>query len=386
LARRRLLHQRTLRSPTGRCCYVTDAAGPSCEDGVTREWCAEIQGAWAQGETCESACCITEYCAWPIVVPGVLQYSNTENTCCATDVPWEIANLNCGANTFPAGGTIIYKIVLEEQGTMDISVSGPTDNQLMIFTDCNDPQGTCVASSDIATDNVGNTYQGATEQLLGLTLPAGTYYVATATYIWSDNPCGPITLTIISDVPLPAELTSFDAIPGNEKVTLNWTTASETNLDHFSLIRNGALISEVDANNSATGGSYSWTDNGLANGTTYEYSLVSVDFDGSSQTLGTQSAAPNAGNAIVTEYALYQNYPNPFNPETSISFDLVDNGPVKLSVFNALGQTVAVLVDGMQTAGRHTVTFDGSALTSGLYFYRLDAGDFTAIHKMALIK
>jgi hypothetical protein len=244
----------------------------------------------------------------------------------------------------------------------------------------------CVAAADYATDNVGNIFQGATEQILGLNLPAGTYFVATSTFAWTDNPCGEIRLTIESDVPLPAELTSFDAVPGDRKITLSWSTGSESNLDHFSLMRNGALIAEVNANNSATGGSYTWTDIGLTNGTTYEYTLVSMDLDGASNTLGTQSAAPNAGNASVTEYALYQNYPNPFNPETSISFDLVEDGPVKLTVFNSLGQSVAVLVDGLLTAGRHTVTFDGSALTSGLYFYRLDAADFTANHKMVLMK
>ncbi|MBU0692742.1 T9SS type A sorting domain-containing protein, partial [bacterium] len=87
-----------------------------------------------------------------------------------------------------------------------------------------------------------------------------------------------------------------------------------------------------------------------------------------------------------TEYALHQNYPNPFNPETNISFDLAEAGAIKLTVFNPLGQTVATLVNGTMASGRHTIAFDGTNLTSGLYYYRLEAGDFSAIRKMVLMK
>ena len=358
-----------------------------CANGVTRDWCAAVQGGWVEGATCAEACCVIDYCRWPIILPAVLEYSNLENTCCAADAPWCVGEFACNSNNcYPAAGAIIYKFTLASPGTIDLYASGPTDNQLMVFTSCDDPQGTCVASADNATDNVGNIYQGATEQILGLSLPAGTYYVATSTFAWTDNPCGEIRLTITSDTPLPAELTLFDAVAGNEQITLNWTTASETNLNRFDLMRDGALVAQIAANNSPTGGNYSWTDVGLTNGTTYEYALVSVDLDGASETLGTESAAPDFTAVTVSEYAMYQNYPNPFNPETSITFDIVENGPARLAVYNSLGQTVAVLVDGVQSAGRHTVTFDGSALSSGLYFYRLDAGDFTTIRKMVLMK
>jgi hypothetical protein len=89
---------------------------------------------------------------------------------------------------------------------------------------------------------------------------------------------------------------------------------------------------------------------------------------------------------VVTEYALHQNYPNPFNPATQIVFDLVDAGEANLTVYNSLGQTVTTLVNGSMNAGRHTVAFNAAGLPSGLYFYRLSAGDFTAIRKMILMK
>ncbi|MBU1920725.1 T9SS type A sorting domain-containing protein, partial [bacterium] len=116
------------------------------------------------------------------------------------------------------------------------------------------------------------------------------------------------------------------------------------------------------------------------------YSLIAVSMDGIRETIGTVSATPSANAATVTEYALHQNYPNPFNPETSISFDLAEAGMVKLTVFNPLGQTAATLVNGTMASGRHTIAFDGTNLTSGLYYYRMEAGDFTAVRKMILMK
>ncbi len=83
---------------------------------------------------------------------------------------------------------------------------------------------------------------------------------------------------------------------------------------------------------------------------------------------------------------LSQNYPNPFNPTTLISFELPESAEVRLEVFNMLGQSVAVLVDESMSSGAHTVNFDGSQLTSGVYVYRLRSGNQTLIQKMTLVK
>ncbi len=185
---------------------------------------------------------------------------------------------------------------------------------------------------------------------------------------------------------LPAELASFSALPGNEEIQIRWTTASETQNDHFELLRDGAVTAHVAATNSPSGSSYSFVDRGLTNGRVYTYELVSVSLTGVREVIGSLESAPQAGAAVVSELALFQNYPNPFNPETSISFDLVENSSVKLSVYNPVGQLVATLVEGSLNSGRHTVQFNAAGLPSGLYFYRLTVGETVMQKKMLLLK
>jgi hypothetical protein len=96
--------------------------------------------------------------------------------------------------------------------------------------------------------------------------------------------------------------------------------------------------------------------------------------------------APLPGTAIPAHVALMQNYPNPFNPSTTIRYSLPHRTRVTLGVFNILGQQVALLQNGDQDAGFHEVRFDGSGLASGVYFYRIQAGDFVQTKKLALVK
>ena len=98
------------------------------------------------------------------------------------------------------------------------------------------------------------------------------------------------------------------------------------------------------------------------------------------------NAAPNPGLVLPTQFSLHQNYPNPFNPATEIVFDLPVTTHVELDVFNTLGQRVARLVDGMQPAGTHRITWKAAQATSGLYLYRLHAGDFVKTRKMILLR
>lgn len=85
-------------------------------------------------------------------------------------------------------------------------------------------------------------------------------------------------------------------------------------------------------------------------------------------------------------FELCQNYPNPFNPTTTITYSLVATGKVEIQVFNRLGQKVKTLVNAIQPAGRYNVTFNANQLPSGVYLYRIKAGNFSETKKMILIK
>lgn len=89
---------------------------------------------------------------------------------------------------------------------------------------------------------------------------------------------------------------------------------------------------------------------------------------------------------IPKDFYLYQNFPNPFNPTTNIRFDIAKAGMVKLSVYDLTGRKVADLVSENLNAGKHTVDFNASNVSSGVYFYRIETPDYTSIRKMMLIK
>jgi hypothetical protein len=97
------------------------------------------------------------------------------------------------------------------------------------------------------------------------------------------------------------------------------------------------------------------------------------------------AVAPPSG-ATPQTYALSQNYPNPFNPATKIDFSIPSSSQVQLKVYNVLGQEVATLVNETLTTGSHTVTFDASKYSSGVYMYKITAGSFVSTRKMVLLK
>ena len=89
---------------------------------------------------------------------------------------------------------------------------------------------------------------------------------------------------------------------------------------------------------------------------------------------------------LPTSFALEANYPNPFNPTTTIPFALPEKTPVRLAVYDLLGRQVQVLVQETLPAGRHAVRFEASSLPSGVYFARIEAGSFSTVRRIMLIK
>ncbi|UCE19469.1 MAG: right-handed parallel beta-helix repeat-containing protein [Gemmatimonadota bacterium] len=102
--------------------------------------------------------------------------------------------------------------------------------------------------------------------------------------------------------------------------------------------------------------------------------------------VGVEGDEEKSDHQIPTEFHLSQNYPNPFNPVTTIEYALPEAANVRIEIYNIMGQVVAVLIHSNQTAGFHSIQWNASGVTSGVYFYRLDTGEFQSIKRMLLLK
>ena len=95
----------------------------------------------------------------------------------------------------------------------------------------------------------------------------------------------------------------------------------------------------------------------------------------------------NNSSIVISDFRLFQNYPNPFNPVTVIQYSIPSGGnDVKLVVYNNLGKEILTLVNEKQNAGSYAVNFNGESFPSGVYFYKLDAGEFVESKRMILLK
>ncbi len=186
----------------------------------------------------------------------------------------------------------------------------------------------------------------------------------------------------------PVEYGAFAAVAGDRSAEINWSTASERDIDFFRLLRDGVQVCTMEGTNTSSGANYSYRDENLQNGRTYCYTLEVVNVNGSVDSWPTETNVTPSPNAVaISEYALHQNYPNPFNPITNIVYDLVEENHVLLTVYDVMGREVARIVDGTVSAGRHTAFFDASRLSSGVYFYTVKIGDdFSATKKMLLVR
>lgn len=186
----------------------------------------------------------------------------------------------------------------------------------------------------------------------------------------------------------PVELTSFSANAIKGAVNLSWKTATEVNNMGFNVERSAnqtdwSKLAFVKGNGTTTSTiSYSYVDNSVSQGN-YYYRLKQIDNNGSFKY--SSIVEVNVNNA-PSAFALNQNYPNPFNPSTIISYSLPQASNVKLIVYNAIGQPVRTLENGFKNAGTYNVTFNASELSSGIYFCKIEAGQFSSIRKMMLVK
>ncbi|MEP7375034.1 MAG: DUF4082 domain-containing protein [Chitinophagaceae bacterium] len=191
---------------------------------------------------------------------------------------------------------------------------------------------------------------------------------------------------ICSGLNLPVTLTNFSATPKDNNIVLHWTTSSEINNLGFEVQRSldgsswSALTFVNGAGNSNSVLKYSYTDEKLASGKRYYYRLKQIDIDKKFAYSPIVSAILDAPEG----FSLEQNYPNPVRTETIIKFTLPQKAKVTLSLFDMSGRLVKVLISESKESGTHAVSLNSGALTKGLYFYKLQAGDFSAVKKMSI--
>jgi len=212
------------------------------------------------------------------------------------------------------------------------------------------------------------------------------------------SPCVLFSYELLN--PIPVELVSFTAVYKDDNVNLKWETVTEVNNKGFEIQRKEKLkedywsnIGFIQGNGTTTQpNTYNFSYEQKKSGC-YLYRLKQIDFDGTfifSQVVEVKVPIPK-------EIKLDQNYPNPFNPSTIIKFTIpsiiatpLERGkqsqPVTLKVYDVLGNEVATLVNEEKSVGTYEVEFSADRLTTGIYFYKLKAGDFVETKKMVLLK
>ncbi len=181
----------------------------------------------------------------------------------------------------------------------------------------------------------------------------------------------------------------------NGNNVLNWDASPAEDLRYYAVYRSetsGSYGSEAYAYTT----DLTFIDEDATFGTTYYYMVTATDFalnegERSNEASIATSVNRNNGKGIPDDFALGQNYPNPFNPTTHISYQLPTNAHVTIAVFNTNGQEIKTLVDKEMNTGYHNTIWDGTnnageTVSSGLYIYKIKAGNFTDIKKMMLLQ
>jgi len=323
-------------------------------------------------------------------VGGIIGYNNSN---CTVSDCYSTISISGSGNTYVGG---LVGINYTNGTSSDCYSTGPvTSSATYLGGFCGRNIGTITGgfwNTDIVATGIGTgTTTGATGENTAGMKSGSTYlnagwdtsvwyrddsYNNSEPYLYWQNPGGS---------PLPVELSSFTATVNNNKVELKWETATELNNYGFEIekLETSKVKSEMwetigfveGSGNSNSPKEYSFTDPDLPKVDKVSYRLKQIDNDG--QYKYSNIINVNVDN-VPTEFTLEQNFPNPFNPTTTIHFALPANSNVTLAVYNSIGQKVTDLVNGELPAGNHTVNFNASRLSSGVYIDRLEAVPLTA--------
>jgi len=218
-------------------------------------------------------------------------------------------------------------------------------------------------------------------------VPVGNYTLNIVTNGPNGTPVHKRTATIVVGLQIPVELTAFDASVNKNEVVLNWTTATELNNFGFDIqrkLKNGNYqsVGFVNGNGTTTEmNSYLFVDKKVDAGS-YTYRLMQKDFD------GTFAYSPEVEVEVELPmtYALEQNYPNPFNPTTTIGYSIPVDNFVTIKLYDVLGNEVMTLLNEQKQAGKYEMLYNASNLASGVYYYQIQAGEFSQTRKLMLMK
>lgn len=294
----------------------------------------------------------------------------------------ELSVLSCDGN--PLSGLDVAKnqsLTYLSCHTSDLTQLNVSENPLLTHLDCG---GNPMDSLDVSTNNLLE-YLNINSNLSPFTLGVWTedFPPNNLSFLNTENPA-----KIVFGA-LPVEMIAF-AVIGNK---LKWSTATETNNAGWE-IEERQLTNDNGQSESfgfrkvgfvqgkgTTTEEHSYSFSIQPSASRMEYRLKQLDSDGKFSYTKILTVEP-----AISAFSLSQNYPNPFNPTTKIRYQVPENSPVKIIIFDMLGREIKTLVSNNVYAGQHDVTFDASSLPSGIYIYKLIAGNFSETKKMMLVK
>ncbi len=261
------------------------------------------------------------------------------------------------------------------------------------------PEGATVAFTVEQLSGVGDDPQSTIEwsEANGVLTITAAGYISTVVKVAASDGTTTVEVTIQFTEQVPIELSSFVGSVVEDRVLINWTTASQTNNAGFRVLRSTdgetyEVVSELIAGAGTTDQlmDYMFEDTSLPAAEIVYYVLEQVDLDGTINRSNPIEVLLGARFIMPTEFASAV-YPNPFNPRTTISYDLPSDADVSIVIYDAIGQEIRQLVSQHYTAGRYSIQWDakdfmGRSVGSGVYIAKIKAGPNTALQKMLLLK
>lgn len=250
--------------------------------------------------------------------------------------------------------------------------------------------------------NVGNV---TSYPVTGLQ-PNTMYYYVVRAYNDYGTSTSSGEMALPGDGTVPVELSSFTAVVTAQNfVALHWTTQSETNVQGYYIYRNNVddlnsafrIPALIAATNTSQEANYTFIDEEVAPNNTYYYWLQNLDMDGSFEFHGPINVTILQGDGgdtppvIPARTELLSAYPNPFNPMTHLRYSLKTAGFVTIDVYNNRGQLIRSFSNDHPAAGYFQMVWDGrdmngKSVSSGIYYYRMTSGKYTASKKVVLLK